>query len=92
MVALQAIAATAGTFTFPPTQAFVNDQPEVMGLSAAGHLTICSGDECESVPAEAPPIVKSCSTNCNHNGGCNLGTGRCLCLEGFEGTNCDVFT
>eukprot|EP00930_Biecheleria_cincta_P042733 TRINITY_DN29405_c0_g1_i1.p1 TRINITY_DN29405_c0_g1~~TRINITY_DN29405_c0_g1_i1.p1 ORF type:complete len:2528 (-),score=343.66 TRINITY_DN29405_c0_g1_i1:202-7785(-) len=39
-VSYQAVAATRGVFTLPPTQAYVDDQPEVMGLSQAGTVVI----------------------------------------------------
>ncbi|GMH44597.1 hypothetical protein BSKO_12549 [Bryopsis sp. KO-2023] len=87
-VNFRAVAATAGTFTLPPVKTFVNEQPEVMGLSPASELEICSGKNCvavEDAPSETP---KSCPNDCSDNGACDLDSGVCLCLKGFRGKDC----
>jgi len=42
-VSYQAIAATRGTFTVPPAFAYVDDQPEILGLSQASRIVIADG-------------------------------------------------
>ena len=92
IVRIRAIAATAGNFTLPPTSAFVNSQPEVMGLSAVGELEVCSGDGC-SAREKAPQVTPmECPENCSNNGLCNLEVGQCLCFEGFTGEDCSAFS
>ncbi len=89
-VSLRAVAATVGNFTLPPTRVFASGQPEVMGLSSAGTLRVCSGVGCESEfvpPADAPV---ACPGDCNGGGVCNLKDGVCLCFTGFAGEACDI--
>lgn len=88
----RAIAATPGTFSLPPTLASVNKEPELMGLSAAGTFEVCSGKECEPATSEASALPKACPQDCNGNGMCNVGEGKCLCFEGFEGKECEKFS
>lgn len=89
----QAVAATSGTFVLPPVKALVQQQPEVMGLSPAGSLTVCSkatGGCAPAVPA-APATAaaaKACPEDCNGNGACNLAQGLCICNSGFGGVSC----
>lgn len=52
-VSFKAVAATMGTFALPPVKAYVVDQPEVMGLSAAGLFTVCPARQ----PVAATPPV-----------------------------------
>lgn len=92
MVTFRAIAATAGTFSFPPTRAFVSQEPEVMGLSAAATLQICSGKACKATAEEPAPKAQGCPLNCNGNGACDLVSGSCICLQGFKGEDCEIFS
>ncbi|GMH46152.1 hypothetical protein BSKO_14120 [Bryopsis sp. KO-2023] len=85
-ITFRAVAATVGTFALPPVRAFVDDQPEVMGLSSAGELIVCSG--CEAEEGALPKTPKSCPNNCSDNGACNLDSGKCVCLTGFTGDDC----
>ncbi|GMH44588.1 hypothetical protein BSKO_12540 [Bryopsis sp. KO-2023] len=87
-VNFRAVAATAGTFTLPPVKAFVNEQPEVMGLSPGSELEICSGKNCVAVEDAPPETPKSCPNDCSDNGACDLDSGVCLCLKGFRGKDC----
>ncbi|GMH44586.1 hypothetical protein BSKO_12538 [Bryopsis sp. KO-2023] len=87
-VNFRAVAATAGTFTLPPVKAFVNEQPEVMGLSPGGELKICSGASCVAVEDAPPKTPKSCPNDCSDNGACDLDSGVCLCLDGFIREDC----
>ncbi|GMH44587.1 hypothetical protein BSKO_12539 [Bryopsis sp. KO-2023] len=87
-VRIRAVAATAGTFALPPVKAFVNKQPEVMGLSPGGGLEICSGANCVAVENAPPETPKSCPNDCSGNGACDLDCGVCLCLDGFMGEDC----
>ncbi|GMH35163.1 hypothetical protein BSKO_03031 [Bryopsis sp. KO-2023] len=91
-LSFRAVAATAGEFALPPVRAFVNEQPELMGLSKAGSLTICTGKDCQAVEDSLPKIPKMCPKNCNDNGGCDLDTGSCFCLPGFGGEDCGQYT
>ncbi|GMH38987.1 hypothetical protein BSKO_06885 [Bryopsis sp. KO-2023] len=87
-VNFRAVAATVGTFTLPPVKAFVDEQPEVMGLSAGGEIEICSGEKCVAVEDVLPSTPKSCPNDCSDNGACDLDSGACLCLDGFKGEDC----
>ncbi|GMH44585.1 hypothetical protein BSKO_12537 [Bryopsis sp. KO-2023] len=87
-VNFRAVAATSGTFTLPPVKAFVNEQPEVMGLSPGGELEICSGASCVAVEDAPSKTPKSCLNDCSDNGACDLDSGVCLCLDGFIGEDC----
>ncbi|KAK9809200.1 hypothetical protein WJX72_011244 [[Myrmecia] bisecta] len=91
-VTFRAVAASVGQWSLPPAKAFVTDQPEVMGLSAAGSLEVCDGCTAQPVPAAATPS-KACPRNCSGAGGlCNLDTGVCLCNPGYAGDDCSQVT
>lgn len=92
-VQLKAIAATAGVFVLPPVKAYVDKQPEIMGLSPAGSFKVCATQDCpEAKQGAVAAAPKSCSpVDCSGNGVCNLGTGVCICDDGFTGTACDQF-
>jgi hypothetical protein len=89
----KAVAATSGTFVLPPVKAYVQQQPEVMGLSPAGALTVClkANEGCAAkrgaVQAVGTP-AKACPKDCNGNGACNLASGVCICDSGFTGAAC----
>ncbi|CAD7705215.1 unnamed protein product, partial [Ostreobium quekettii] len=85
---VRAVAATPGVFGLPPAAAFVNSQPELMGLSPAGSFEVCDGEGCEAVPLGAARTPKACPQGCNNNGLCDLDKGTCLCFEGFSGDAC----
>jgi hypothetical protein len=90
-IRFQSIAATPGTFVLPPVKAYVEQQPEIMGLSPAGSFKVCpSANNCEGELAPAA-AAKSCPKDCNSNGSCNLATGKCLCNRGFSGDDCGKF-
>jgi hypothetical protein len=94
----KAVAATSGTFVLPPVKASVQQQPEVMGLSPAGVLTVCleangacgaagvTGAAAAGLTARQP--AKPCPKDCYGNGVCNLVTGMCICDTGFTGEAC----
>lgn len=88
----RAVAGTSGAFVLPPVKAFVQQQPEVMGLSPAGSLTVCpKAESCPAAAAAGPSAAapaKACPKDCNGNGACNLATGTCLCDSGFGGDAC----
>jgi len=93
----KAVAATSGEFVLPPVKAFVQQQPEVMGLSPAGSLTVCSkaSESCAAAgqASQAAVPAKACPKDCNSNGACNLATGVCVCDSGFSGASCgDIAT
>lgn len=94
----KAVAATSGTFVLPPVKASVQQQPEVMGLSPAGVLTVCpaadAGCAAAGVTGQASAVpAKACPQDCNGNGACNLSTGACICDRGFAGQACaDIST
>ncbi|CAD7704606.1 unnamed protein product [Ostreobium quekettii] len=98
-ISFQAIASSVGKWMLPPVQAYDEQQPEVMGMSAAGDLfEVCDpsgGDECSEIGADGvrapsePP--KPCPGNCNGLGLCDLSTGKCLCDSGFSGEDCGSF-
>ncbi|CAD7696311.1 unnamed protein product [Ostreobium quekettii] len=88
----RAVAASPGNFSLPSAGAFVNSQPEVMGLSASGRFEVCGGGEgCNARNRSPAPPAKTCPRDCSGNGLCNLESGECLCFEGFEGNDCSNF-
>jgi hypothetical protein len=98
-VRFRAVAATSGSFVLPPVKASVQQQPEVMGLSPAGSLTVCSSaeggcvDASDADAAAAAGAAKGCLEDCNSNGACNLSSGTCICNSGFTGEACgDIST
>jgi len=90
-IRFQSIAATPGTFVLPPVKAYVEQQPEIMGLSPAGSFKVCAtADNCDG-ELEPSAAAKSCPKDCNSNGSCNLASGKCLCNRGFSGDDCSKF-
>ena len=90
-IRFQSIAATPGTFVLPPVKAYVEQQPEIMGLSPAGSFKVCAtADNCDG-ELEPSAAAKSCPKDCNSNGSCNLANGKCLCNRGFSGDDCSKF-
>ena len=75
-----------GEYVLPPAIAYVNAQPEVMGLASSQMFTVCANAKCtESEVLEAGPhpllsrSLKSCPSDCSGAGLCDIGTGSCLC-------------
>ncbi|GIM02181.1 hypothetical protein Vretimale_7087 [Volvox reticuliferus] len=84
---IKAVAATAGTFVVPPVRVSVDEQPEVMGMTAGASFNICTA--CTSAtPAPPPRVPRPCPEDCSQNGVCNLRTGVCVCDEGYTGKDC----
>jgi hypothetical protein len=78
-VTVTSVAATAGTFVVPPARAFADQQPELMGMTAADRIVVC--DDCRR-PVYVRKIVvpKACpKRGCGRFGVCNLATGKCVC-------------
>jgi hypothetical protein len=93
-IRFKAVAATSGVFTLPPVKAFVQQQPEVMGLSPAGTFTVCpTAETCAAAQQKvgAAPAAKACPKDCSGNGACNLANGVCICDGGFSGPDCGTF-
>lgn len=93
-IRFKAIAATSGVFSLPPVKAYVQQQPEVMGLSAAGVFTVCpTAADCPAAQQLLPadPAAKACLKDCSGNGACNLASGVCICDSGFSGLDCATF-
>uniref|UniRef100_A0A383WAS0 EGF-like domain-containing protein n=1 Tax=Tetradesmus obliquus TaxID=3088 RepID=A0A383WAS0_TETOB len=55
----KAIAATPGTFVLPPVKAYSVQQPELMGLSAAGEFTVCPSRRGANAAAATTGVVKT---------------------------------
>ncbi|KIY93105.1 hypothetical protein MNEG_14857 [Monoraphidium neglectum] len=89
-IKFKAIAATPGTFVLPPVKAYVQKQPEIMGLSPGGKFTVCGARAaaCDTAERPAAAAPKRCRDDCNGNGACNLATGVCICDAGFAGPTC----
>ena len=89
-VQLSAVAVTAGVFVLPPIKASADMQPEVMGMTAAGHLTVCSGSDCvPEASGEATVAPVACRNDCSGgNGVCRLDIGKCVCAAAFAGEDC----
>ncbi|GLI68394.1 hypothetical protein VaNZ11_012780 [Volvox africanus] len=86
-VSLRAVAATPGSFVFPPVRGAADNQPELMGMTAAFKLQVCT--ECNSPSfARQPPSPRSCPNDCSGKGICNPQTGRCKCDGGFTRADC----
>ena len=90
----------AGTYTFPPAIAFVQDQPEVSGLSAALRFTVCAASTCTPAEVEAAEASRlsipgsqpqGCPASCSGAGTCVSDTGTCQCDQGFKGADCSMF-
>ncbi len=88
-VTVYAVAASVGRFVLPPVRAFANDQPELMGMTAAGTFTVCT-DCTAPTYGEVPPPPKPCPKDCSGNGVCDLSKGTCVCSDGFTGADCDA--
>lgn len=56
VVSFAAVAATPGSFVLPPVKAWVEEQPELMGLSEAGVFIVCPGPKLP--PAGSVPLVR----------------------------------
>eukprot|EP01025_Chloroclados_australasicus_P057180 TRINITY_DN7117_c0_g1_i5.p1 TRINITY_DN7117_c0_g1~~TRINITY_DN7117_c0_g1_i5.p1 ORF type:complete len:2201 (-),score=318.83 TRINITY_DN7117_c0_g1_i5:388-6837(-) len=85
-----AVAATRGTFVMPSVKAFVVDEPEILGLSAAGYFEVC--EDCEPrLLEDAIQPAKECPNDCNGLGVCNVQSGTCNCNDGFIGDDCGGF-
>jgi hypothetical protein len=94
-IRFKAVSATTGVFALPPVKAYVQQQPEVMGLSPAGVFTVCpTAADCPAAQQLLPasPAAKPCPGDCNGSGACNLALGQCICDAGFSGSSCAVFT
>jgi hypothetical protein len=99
----KAVAATPGKFVLPPVKAYAVQQPEVLGLSAAGSFLVCptaatagqaavEGCSTTGVGEGKPlPPPKGCPKDCSSNGVCNFSEGTCICNTGFSGAACDKF-
>eukprot|EP01025_Chloroclados_australasicus_P034639 TRINITY_DN3539_c0_g2_i1.p1 TRINITY_DN3539_c0_g2~~TRINITY_DN3539_c0_g2_i1.p1 ORF type:complete len:2104 (+),score=260.43 TRINITY_DN3539_c0_g2_i1:139-6450(+) len=86
-ISFKAIAATKGEFVLPPVQAFSVQEPEIMGLSAAGSLSVC--ENCESVALDlSASIPIECPNDCSGFGVCNVSSGECICNVGSTGADC----
>jgi hypothetical protein len=102
-VRFKAVAATPGQFVLPPVKAYAVQQPEVMGLSAAGSFLVCptkptAGQQavvgCSGsglAQGKPLPVPKGCPKECSGNGVCNFADGVCVCNAGFTGAACDRF-
>jgi len=102
-VRFKAVAATPGQFVLPPVKVYAVQQPEVMGLSAAGSFLVCptkptAGQQpvqgCAasgSAEGKPLPVPKGCPKDCSGNGVCNFADGVCVCNAGFTGAACDKF-
>jgi hypothetical protein len=55
----KAIAATPGVFVLPPVKAYSVQQPELMGLSAAGEFTVCPNRRGANAAATTAGVVKT---------------------------------
>jgi stage V sporulation protein SpoVS len=55
----KAIAATPGVFVLPPVKAYSVQQPELMGLSAAGKFTVCPNRRGANAAAATTGVVKT---------------------------------
>lgn len=85
----------SGEYVLPPAIAYVNQQPEVMGLAASQMFTVCADSECTAEEVQAAgthPLLsrslQSCPSACSGAGLCDIGTGKCLCDTGFQGADC----
>ncbi|KXZ40872.1 hypothetical protein GPECTOR_1674g800 [Gonium pectorale] len=88
-VSITAVAASAGTFVFPPIRASVDEQPELMGSTATSSITVCA-DCAKPTYAKPAPPPKACPAACSGNGSCDPGTGTCACDEGYKGADCSA--
>jgi hypothetical protein len=86
-VTVTSVAATAGTFVVPPVRAFADQQPELMGMTAADRIVVC--DDCRRPTYAGPPLApKPCANDCSGHGLCNLQTGVCRCDGGYDRADC----
>ena len=77
----------AGTFVVPPTRAWVDEQPELMGSTASAKISVCA--DCAGPTYGAlPPPPKPCPADCSGNGVCNLKTGKCVCNAYWTRADC----
>jgi len=81
------VAATEGTFQVAPIKAYADAQPEVSGMTANSHFTVCAPG-CLPVPTGPPGIAVGCPGECSGNGACNTLTGACVCASSWSGVDC----
>lgn len=89
-VSFKAVAAISGSFGVPPTRVYVTDMPSITGISSASRLDICAtaDKKCNVKTTETDFIATECKSDCNENGACDLGIGKCVCFFGFDGDDC----
>lgn len=88
-----AMVATAGTFALAPAHAFLAAQPELMGLSAAGQLSVvrAAPPAGSAAAAGAPLPPRECTDlECGGHGSCDVARGVCECSSGWEGDACEL--
>ncbi len=66
-IRMKAIAVTAGSFVLPPVTAYAAQQPEVMGMSAAGTLTVCVPEPTTALAALVAPKGAGSAPECSAN-------------------------
>lgn len=80
----------------PPAIAYVNEQPELMGLAAAQDFTVCASSQCtaeeKATTVESEGKRMSCPNNCSKAGLCDTSSGTCVCDIGFAGADCSTYT
>lgn len=72
----------------PPVRAYVDAQPELMGMTAGGSLLVCDGEGCAPAYVATPAAPVDCPDGCSGQGVCNAASGACICDAGWSGRNC----